>query len=514
MHTSAFLWGSSNLVGTLNRPHHKSEDSPPLAKILDVNGYQRVIVGVFDGMGGRGPHIVAGTPNSSAWFASRLALTAVESYVQSSERIADKDSLVKTLSEYFNINNLPELNTKLKIKPHDMYPTTLVLVDFFVSESNIRGSIYWAGDSKAYFYDATNNKLQSLTTNHAYSPDLYSSPLTQWISVSSQDVEEILWRPSENINDMCGILFLCTDGFYNLATDDDIKNLLMSTMQQENIELNQKLDDFIKSHNQNDDISVSWVVFKNSSKFIFHDDEKIILQQEKKHNFEEFNPNYLLKTCIEESKNTQDIPVYKELTWDSPWKSQPLQEMIEKVKENIETLTDLYLKISSLQLNSNIDATKLDAHLEKMFSFMEYQINDLMNKSSTKLLKAIYNQNVSNLTDLKSKDVVHKRRILDQMLQNFKEYLKLHQSLKVLLDIFNNQDNNLYEFISHIEPIIKQLVTEEEYDLIVLLSVNLYTNLHLKIAKATMISKTLLYTLIEFLIRKYHLITLIEKVNQ
>lgn len=119
-----------------------------------------------------------------------------------------------------------------------------------------------AGDSRAYFFDGLS--LQQLTSDHTYVNLLVENGSISKEQAKSHPQKNVLMKAvgvfpelvitQQVYHDFLGMIFLCSDGLYNLVSDETIQNILMQDLLME-----EKVMTLIKLANQNggfDNISV------------------------------------------------------------------------------------------------------------------------------------------------------------------------------------------------------------------------------------------------------------------
>lgn len=236
-------------------PHIKGEDAEP---ILDFRN-ERYILGVCDGLGGKGSYKVEVnyTKETMAKVGSRELKEIIEIYFRfQSKGSINISDLERKIEERFRTLDY-RIDTSLKIRDDDYYPTTLALA---LAERNyydlIKLTCIWAGDSRIYALEK--DGLYPLTKDDT-SGDFFpvdSLPLTNWIAknkVSLKYKEYTL-----NTTDVLAIL-VCSDGFYScFPTPWELNSGFIQCLQDAySIDDIQKNFERIIEGKQNDDISAS-----------------------------------------------------------------------------------------------------------------------------------------------------------------------------------------------------------------------------------------------------------------
>ena len=143
------------------------------------------------------------------------AAKRVTSYLINNFKIRPKTwSIEKSIKTFINsINTILYKESQLNYERSELV-TTLTLV---VIEGN---RLYGAnvGDSRVYLL--RDNALTQLSSDHAMQEEGYENVLTQAIGIS-EDVEPYYF---ENIVQKNDKILLCSDGLYNVLTEDEIKN--------------------------------------------------------------------------------------------------------------------------------------------------------------------------------------------------------------------------------------------------------------------------------------------------
>ena len=176
----------------INKYHHNGEEKIG-KKIIGNNS----LVTVSDGMGGE----------SYGELASEIVTKELS-------RIYNKKITISNIKEQINnINNL--VVSEMNIKKCRIGAT---LVSAIIGKKNI--SIINVGDSRAYLYT---KKLIQITKDHAI-----KDGLTQHMGMTLEDglIDPFI---IENINvNKNDYLILCSDGLYNMVSNEEIENILSS----------------------------------------------------------------------------------------------------------------------------------------------------------------------------------------------------------------------------------------------------------------------------------------------
>jgi len=244
---------SQNRYGSLKRPLLKDEDAPPF--IWRSKDGRELILGVFDGMGGRGALAVnyQGHEKTMGWLASRLAAKAVSRFADEGD--FSKEKLEHHLKIVFCDTGLPRPVTKIKIRDESIYPTTLAVVHIKLSlNSTTRVTYWWAGDSRVYLIQ--NSNLELLTVDHVFDHGVASSPLSKWISIKSQELS----CGTRLIDGRFNVL-ICSDGVYSSLSKSQMKYIVNPTHQ----------DQIMENLTHSDDMSLAWVTVTNDQFTYFPD---------------------------------------------------------------------------------------------------------------------------------------------------------------------------------------------------------------------------------------------------
>ena len=240
-----------NCYGSFKHPLSKDEDAPPF--IWRSADGRELILGVFDGMGGRGAFSVTyhGHKKTTAWLASRLAAKAVYNFAEQGH--FTKEKLQEHLRLVFSDHALPKPVTKIKFQPSSLYPTTLAVIHLKLSSTGLNFQVWWAGDSRVYYVSSSG--LKPITTDHSVETGIDSSPLNKWISQVDHIVEE---SPKYTIKSKIKLL-LCSDGVYTTLSSKNLLTLLNSSSSPKGPDF----DSAVRRVTPSDDMSLAWVSIDN-----------------------------------------------------------------------------------------------------------------------------------------------------------------------------------------------------------------------------------------------------------
>lgn len=271
---AASLGNSMSFCFMSEKKDDNGEDSDPLLIVRD----SIAVVGVFDGMGGAGSamHVMDGIEKTGAYFASRRAKQATESFfiqlaseknksIIQSETIADDlKALIKSAFNTLRKDCPPKVKSGLKSAMIKEFPTTLSVV-FLQRTKNVNSVVsLWAGDSRNYLLTSKGLFQISIDDLEAkgdpYENLSSDSPLSNQICA---DRDFVINKLIVNIKEDRFVVFSATDGCFGYYPtplhfeDALLRNLSTATTEQDWMQL-------LKEEFQNvaaDDTSMSCVIY-------------------------------------------------------------------------------------------------------------------------------------------------------------------------------------------------------------------------------------------------------------
>jgi hypothetical protein len=214
-------------VWTERVPGH-GEDADPL--VLFERPAGRGLISVFDGVGGAGRALAGrdadGLDRTQAWVASRRVRGLVEEWFAEHPTMA---GIGEHIAARLSAGASP--NGRMRGSIHRQFPTTMAGLEFRASDTEVRWTVLWAGDSRCYVAEPGRG-LQQLSRDDTESADALElltqdPPMTNVISAGRHFVLNH-WPGRAPLP--C-LLICATDGFFGyVQTPAEFEHLLWETL--------------------------------------------------------------------------------------------------------------------------------------------------------------------------------------------------------------------------------------------------------------------------------------------